>query len=192
MTALDLCSGGMESLQTARATLESVGWAPWEEGPASILASNAIAFSVDATNPAHTVDNALFMAVSILGNSELGANQPAFVLSDIRLALVGVEEGKPYCAFAGPDWLVHSALRNGANDGLQAKTELVTLMLGEHGNAMFAMSLVDVDAFVEVLSKAEAEDTDRKDMGPHLRELLAPANIQVVPKSLNAAEEVQQ
>lgn len=192
VSALELCSDGPRSLTTSSATLENAGWSPSDEGPMMVLASNSIAFSVDATNPEYTVENGFFMAASVLSNSALGPNQLAFTRSDIRFGVMGITEGTPYCVFAGPDWLIQTALRNGVDSRIQAKTELVTLLLGENDKAMTSVALVDIDAFAEVLSRAKAEVTERDDTSFQLRKVLSPANIQVVPKWVDTNGEVQQ
>jgi len=181
LAALDLCSGPVETLDSARAVLTKTGWAEFDEGPARIVWSNRIAFSIDETDLLYTVSNASFMTVSLFGNSALGPNQLAFEHTNMRLALIGVEEGTSWCAFVGPEWLLKTALTNGLSGGISAKTGLVTIQLGASQKAMSAIALLDVEAFIEAYAAAEPDETKREEMIEALPDALMPTNILVLP-----------
>ena len=52
----------------------------------------------------YTYNNSQFMAASILGNSALKPNQPAFIYKGLRLGVLGIKLGKGYCVLTGPKW----------------------------------------------------------------------------------------
>lgn len=154
-----------------------------------MLVSNHVAFSIDETDLAYTVENAYFMAASILGNSELGPNQPAFIHADIQLALIGVEEGRQYCAFAGPRWIVYSAIKDGFGGGVRARTNIVSLILSREDYATTAIALIELDAFFKALGAATTEGSDKRLFGAPFRELLMSANITISPDYKDENEE---
>jgi hypothetical protein len=55
------------------------------------------------------IENASFMAASVLGNSALSPNQPSFTSGAHRLATLGVELGEGYCVWSGPSELQDAA-----------------------------------------------------------------------------------
>ncbi|WP_424832377.1 hypothetical protein [Ruegeria sp.] len=181
LAAAKLCSSGFENLDSARDALTKAGWNEFEDGPAPAVVSNRVAFSIDETDLPYTVENAYFMAASMLGNSALGPNQPAFVHTDVQLALIGVEEGHQYCAFAGPRWTVYSAIKNGFAGGIRARTNIVSLIIGREDNATIAIALIDLDAFFQALGTTETDSSKKRLFGATFKELLMPANITISP-----------
>ncbi|NVO56555.1 hypothetical protein HW561_12225 [Rhodobacteraceae bacterium B1Z28] len=186
--ALELCSEPIETLVAARAALAEAGWTEFDEGPGRIVLSNRIAFSIDEADLPYTIRDASFMTASLLGNSALGPNQLAFEHSNVRLALIGIEEGQSSCAFTGPAWLLQSARTNGIDKGFGAKTRLVTLNLSRNPKVMAATASLEVDAFIEAYSAAETDQTKREEMVAALPGLLMPTNIFVAPFPQDAAE----
>ncbi|WP_372570842.1 hypothetical protein [Ruegeria jejuensis] len=191
LEALDLCASGFGSLDSARDALTNAGWTEFENGPASVMVSSILAFSIDETDLAYTVENAYFMAASILGNSALGPNQLAFVHSDILLGLIGVEEGSQYCVVGGPKWTALTALQNGYGGGVRARTKLVSLLFGRKDQSTTAVALLDLDAFFQELGSTETDSSKKKLFGAPLKELLMPANITVAPDSKDENEEAK-
>lgn len=106
---IDFCLKLPSDHTTLDKELKSIGWNRrlGEDGDrlaAYVLYSSIFTIKHRSEDLDYTYMNSAFMAVSILGNSALRPNQPAYTNGEMRLGVFGIREGVGYCVFTGPRW----------------------------------------------------------------------------------------
>lgn len=110
--ALEACAQLPDGKDTILSSLAQHGWVKSSDSNTlyDLLASTTFAFKHSTENAellGNSFANAHFMSASILGNSALPPNQPAFVLDDISIGVIGLtlSKNKPWCLLNGPSAL---------------------------------------------------------------------------------------
>lgn len=110
--ALRACAQLPDGKDTILNSLEQNGWVKSADSYTlyDLLASATFAFKRSTENAElleNSLANAFFMSASILGNSGLPPNQPAFILDEMSIGVIGLtlSKNKPWCVINGPSAL---------------------------------------------------------------------------------------
>ena len=147
----NLCAEGPMTLDDAKAALGAAGWVQTQDPQVVFNPLRAAVFSFQfrSEDVGYSLLNAEFMAASILGNSALGPNQLGFTFSDVQLAVLAVEERKPYCVATGPAAILDVSVQV---SGLEetGQTNLVRVRKGSLGEGGYADALIDLQAILSL------------------------------------------
>lgn len=178
LSAFDVCTDIPDDIDTAREILNQAGWESAKGALVTVVQNAVFSFNFDAHDLEYTSGNAGFMAASILGNSGLGQDQIGVQSGDLKLALLGLPEGTPYCVFTGPETLLETLNKTGEFDMTMRQVSSVLLQgMGRFreqfivGLARFEISELEVVLSKSSLPKAKAN---------RILDLIAPVTVQII------------
>lgn len=176
--ALQLCTQLPDQTDQARSSLRDGEWQEVESAALGALYSAVAAFNFRASDPKFTVENAWFMAASILGNSALGDDQIGMELDAYTVAILGIAEGKPYCVLTGPtDLLAQLTQLDGYAPIGADRDDFVTKSSGSLANGYrFQSAAMNLPAVGELFAVTEFPADNRDQMFS----MLAPIVVQIV------------
>ncbi|MEO3413344.1 hypothetical protein AAFO92_01670 [Roseovarius sp. CAU 1744] len=108
----DLVAMGWEPVENPKTALDVLFWTIFSTDFATFTEENLALFSnseVEGEQLGYLVANAHFLSVSILGNSALPPDQPAYMNGGIKLATLGLSLNKGYCVITGPSSIFENA-----------------------------------------------------------------------------------
>lgn len=187
---VDLCFSPPEDVDGAQEALTTFGWGPPPEPFASekaiqpqLEALIGISFAAQLNTEAlhDSFLNAFFRAASILSNSSLSPNQIGLIYEDAVVAMLGVEEGTPYCAINGPSWLALAVHEAGLDPWMVQSSRLMFQGMGLDDRGGFQISwFLDFDAIIEAVRDPGDGESDLVDEG-QVRPVLNPVSIAIYP-----------
>lgn len=164
-------------------TLKNEGWTRVTDTgvlPNMLFSSNFVA-TADPAAPKASVDSATFLAMSVLGGSNLGPNQPVYQFGDLLLAPLGLATKKPWCLLTGPAWLTDIAKKT-LTTPLVAWTSIPTIETREvlrepkeYGHIL--LTTIDVERFSAIATPAGAESLAPRLAATHLTITTKPMSL---------------
>ncbi len=140
------------------------------------------------TQLGYLIVNADFMAASILGNSALPPNQPAYSKGEYQLAVLGVSLGKGYCIMAGTSTILDAVTQFDSfaekwpEDMPKSNRDGVTALFGTVGNAKIFAANLDEPTLRTLYSSTTIElPESRRTFDPQIFDALPPAVISISP-----------
>ena len=135
---IDLCFDPATTTEAAEEALTDVGWERTDptasdiEAPAALVAltSYALGTRFDIEDVAHSVENARFVAASVLELSALGRNQVGMRYGEAVVGFLGIKERYPYCVLAGPPWMAPALQRTGPKDSARQESSILHQAMG--------------------------------------------------------------
>lgn len=181
-TAFDLCTDLPKDIELARETLKAEGWQSEDTAAFEALVNSNAVFQFRVNELDYTFQNAAFMAASILGNSALGRDQIGMQSDDHTLAVLGINEGTPYCVVTGPTSLLGAFQEY---ERIQPRgsisADFVSQIMGQtHDNVAFTVGWIETDSFNEAVNSSDMseEDADR------FVGLMNPATLAIYPSEV--------
>ncbi len=204
--ALSLCSDLGNDIATVDDELSNLGWQAADTPQTtlgvlfwSLFARDFAVFGDEAlelmansddfgTQLGYLIVNADFMAASILGNSALPPNQPAYSKGEYQLAVLGVSLGKGYCIMAGPSTILDTVTQFDSfaekwpKDMPKSSRDGVTALFGTAGNAKIFAANLDEPTLRKLYSSTTIElPESRRTFDPQIFDTLPPAVISISP-----------
>ncbi len=127
----------------------------------------------------YTYKNSHFMAASTLGNSALLPNQPAFTKGEIRLGVLGIREGTPYCVLSGPKSIT-PPLEKKFGITLNDALPYLRSFAGDVGQLSVAIHEIDKEKFH--LQPHNIQPDDLAGYREFEQDALHSTNVYVIPK----------
>lgn len=189
---VNLCFDLPDTAENAAAAFTAIGWsngnpddsptAPRTELEALVGAVVAGRFRVEDLY--FTVSNALSVANSVLEQSDLGPNQVGLIWDEATIAVLGIEEGTPYCAISGPAWIVFAAEEAGLKPQLEEASDTLMKSKGRIAPGAFSMGVIlDFDTFLISAVAAIKYGEGDGEKAESIKTLLNPASIIITPQS---------
>jgi hypothetical protein len=157
--AISLCTSLPHPSEIVTEALVAAGWASDPNAVRRSFVSSAFAFRLQPEDIAYSIDNGVFMAASILGNSGLPPDQPGFSAAGIGLVVVQGGDAPGYCVLSGPDVLL-TYLQSAAALEQTGASDLQTTSQGSISGHDVQVVLLDRAALQPLISNAKPQSVD--------------------------------
>lgn len=189
---VNLCFDLPDTVEGAAAAFTEIGWSNGnpDESPTAprteleALVGAVVVGRFRAEDLYFTVGNALSVANSVLEQSDLGPNQVGLIWDEATIAVLGIEEGTPYCAISGPAWIVIAAEEAGLKPQLEDSSDTLMKSKGRIAQGAFSMGIIlDFDTFLISAVAAIKYGEGDGEKAEVIKTLLNPASIIITPQS---------